>query len=53
MGTLDNVQSPWSEVELEQQEGNFDEETETCIGVRGVLSHSNQSIRVNERFTDL
>jgi hypothetical protein len=36
MVTLNNEQPALSEVELEQQEGNFDEETETCIGVRGV-----------------
>jgi len=39
MGTFGNQQGAWNEVELEQPEGNFDEETETCIGVRGVLSN--------------
>lgn len=36
MVTLNNQPNTWSELEL--REGNIDEETETCVGVRGVLS---------------
>ena len=36
MVTLGNEPNTWSE--LEPQEGNMDEEAETCVGVRGILS---------------
>ena len=34
MVTLGNEPNTWSE--LEQQEGNMDEEAETCVGVRSI-----------------
>ena len=39
MVTLNNepTRNTWSELDLQQS--NIDEETETCVGVRGVLSY--------------
>lgn len=49
MVTLNNGPNTWNEVEVvELQEGNIDEETETCVGVRDLPNMLNPFVPKSE-----